>query len=196
MGMISNAMEISINGQCLQLAMFIVQYNDEYPDDCLEVRLKDLAWLLNQIMPNSPTRSSGYSEQSPCAQCGRAGEQIALLCNAMYVILSIATVYHVQCTLHCITFHIALRIVQCRNAQCFHRNCLSCAIPHCIVLQFTLHCALCIAALHNVTRLPLPELPQAVPQPPAPAAHGEPECTKVCHKYVKMYKTAQTNVMM
>ena len=55
---------ISINGQCLQLTMPILQYNDEYPNDCLEVYLKDLAWLLNQIMPNSPTRSSESSEQS------------------------------------------------------------------------------------------------------------------------------------
>ena len=80
-------------------------------------------------------------------------------------------------------------------------NVLQSIAMHCNVWQchsFPVQCGTAqfsSAMRHNVTRLPLPRLPQAVPQPQAPGAHGEPECTKVCHKYVKTYQEAQISTV-
>ena len=80
-------------------------------------------------------------------------------------------------------------------------NVLQSIAMHCNVWQchsFPVQCCTAqysSAMRHNVTRLPLPRVPQAVPQPQAPGAHGEPECTKVCHKYVKTYQEAQISTV-
>ena len=94
-----------------------------------------------------------------------------LLCNAMYC-------KALQC------------IAMCDSAILFQCNAsLHNFLVQCCTAQFS------SAMRHNVTRLPLPRVPQAVPQPQAPGAHGEPERTKVCHKYVKTYQKAQISTV-
>ena len=77
-------------------------------------------------------------------------------------------------------------VLQSIAMQCNVWQCHSFQVQ-CCTAQFS------SAMRHNVTRLPLLRVPQAVPQPQAPRAHGEPECTKVYHKYVKTYQEAETS---
>ena len=153
-----------------QWSIFKTKYNNEYQDYLV---LRSVLQRFGLVAPPSVQ----LSEQSLWGHGSSAVEQIVMQCN---VLQSIA--------MHCNVWQCHSFPVQCGTAQ-FSSAMRHCTIFQCNAAQFS------SAMRHNVTRLPLPRVPQAVPQPQAPGAHGEPECTKVCHKYVKTYQEAQISTV-